>query len=116
MCFTGIIIIRPILILYLYLSARYLIHYADWGVVSALSPDYGYVPFGIVQSFADGPLNASTGIPYFYIASISDAHKNMAYNNTVSLAVSQAEDIYCAKMDLDPEEPLCSRVTLTGKV
>ena len=98
-----------------FLTARYLVHYGSWGIFSAISPDFGYVPFGTVQSFADGPMGNSTGSPYFYIASVSDTYKNMEYNNSVSLTVSQAESDYCEKERLDPEEPICSRVTVTGQ-
>ncbi len=96
--------------------ARYIAHYAVWGTISALSPEYDGVPFGTIQSFADGPLSDSTGVPYFYIADISDTHRNIAYNNSASLSLSQAEGPYCQNMGLDPEEPTCSRVTLVGKV
>ena len=91
-------------------------HYANWGVFNAISPDFGYVPFGTVQSYVDGPLKNSTGSPYFYIASISDTYKNMKYNNSVSLTISQAESNYCADKKYDPEEPTCARVIVTGQV
>ena len=42
--------------------------------------------------------------------------QNINYNNTVSLSVTQAMSDYCSKQDIDPEEPICARVTLTGKV
>ena len=99
-----------------YFAARYLAHFADWGIVSAVSPAYQYIPFGTMQSFADGPLDGSTGVPYFYIAEISDTYKNVQYNNTVSFSMTQAESAYCREKGLDPEEPLCSRVILYGKV
>ena len=100
----------------MYISARYLAHYADWGVVSAVSPDFGYVPFGTLQSYADGPLGNSTGIPYFYISVMSDTYKNIKYNNSASFTVSMAESSMCEDSNLDPEEPTCSRLTLVGKV
>ena len=40
----------------------------------------------------------------------------MMYNNSVSLTVSQAQSDYCEKERLDPEEPTCGRVIVTGKV
>lgn len=96
--------------------ARYLIHYADWGIVSAISSDLGHQPYGTLQSFCDGTTGNSTGYPFFYIADISDTGKNIKYNNTVSFSVSQAMSDYCETQGLDPEEPLCSRLTLTGQV
>ena len=74
------------------------------------------MPFGTLQSYADGLLSNSTGIPFFYIAKVSDTYKNIAYNNSVSMTVTQNEGEYCKQKGWDPEEPVCSRVTLTGKV
>ena len=37
-------------------------------------------------------------------------------NSTVSLTVSEAESDYCDAKELDPEEPVCGRVMLTGEV
>jgi len=96
--------------------ARYLAHYSDWGVVSSISPDFNYVPFGTLQSFADGPMNNSSGTPYFYMADISDTRHNIEYNNTVSLFMSEAESPWCDKYEQDPEEPTCARLTLIGQV
>ncbi len=100
----------------LFFLARYLVHYGDWGVLAAVSPEFGYAPFGTLQSFSDGTLNKSSGVPYFYVASVSDTYKNIQYNNTVSLTISLTESTYCEQQHLDPEEPPCSRVTLFGKV
>jgi len=96
--------------------ARYLVHYGDWGVVSAINPEAGLAPFGTIQSYADGPINNSSGTPYFYIASISDTWKNINYNNTISLTISQAESSYCEAKGFDPEEPTCARITLTARM
>ena len=91
-------------------------HYAPWGIVSAISPEMDFVPYGTLQSFCDGPLSNSTGIPYFYMSVMSDTFKNINYNNSVSFSLSMAESEYCAAQGWDPEEPVCARVTLVGKV
>jgi len=96
--------------------ARYLAHYADWGVVSAISPDFGYIPFGSLQSISDGPIGNGTGTHYFYMSPWSDTYHNVKYNNSVSLFISRAESDYCQNNSLDPEEPICSRVTLMGRI
>ena len=62
-------------------AARYLTHFADWGIVSAMSPEFGHQPFGTLQSFADGLIENSTGTPYFYIARISDTAKVRIFVN-----------------------------------
>ena len=94
--------------------ARYIISNANWGVVSAYSEIYGQ-PFGTLQSFADGPaIEQSSGTPYFYISQWSTTYKNIEANSTVSLTVSEAESDYCEAHHLDPMEPICGRIMLTG--
>lgn len=83
--------------------------------MSAISPEYQQ-PFGTLQSYADGMIGNSTGIPYFYISKLSDTYKNIEYNNTVAVTVTENESELCKKYGYDPEEPVCSRVTVTGKV
>jgi len=96
--------------------ARYLAHYADWGIVSTLSTDYGLTPFGILQSFSDRKLGNSTGTPYFYMSVMSDVWRNLEQNDTASLALTQAESDWCESHELDPLEPICSRATYVGKI
>lgn len=96
--------------------ARYLAHYADWGAVAAISPEFNLIPFATVQSFADGTMKNSTGTPYFYISVMSDTYKNIQHNNSISLTISLAQSDYCSKKGLDPEEPPCARLTLFGKM
>ena len=79
----------------LFASARYLAHYSIWGVVSALSAEYDGLPFGTIQSFADGPLDNSTGVPYFYISPLSDTYKNIQRSASVSLTLTEASGEYC---------------------
>ena len=91
--------------------ARYVVRNAEWGVVSAYSPKYQQ-PFGTLQSYADG----ATGVPYFYIAEWSTTWKDIMWNNTVSFTLSEAESDYCEGRGLDPMEPVCGRIMLTGVI
>lgn len=91
--------------------ARYVTKNAEWGIVSAYSPMYEQ-PFGTLQSFADG----GTGVPYFYISQWSTTWKNIVFNNTVSFTMSEAESEYCEGKGLDPMEPVCGRIMLTGHI
>lgn len=95
--------------------SRYLMHYADWGIISSYAPRLQQ-PFGDLASIADGPVGNSTGIPYFYIAKMSTTWQNIAYNNTVSLTLSEAQGDQCEKFNLDPESPVCARVMVTGHI
>lgn len=85
-----------IYICFLLFIARYLAHYSDWGIISAFSAEYGAIPFGTLQSFADGPINNSTGIPFFYVSPMSDTYKNAQFNSSISLTLTEASGSYCA--------------------
>lgn len=91
-------------------------HNSDWGSISTISASMDGAPFGMVASFSDGTVTNSTGVPYFYLTKDDPVVKNMELNAMSSLALSEAQSGYCKEHDWDPEEPLCSRVTVIGKV
>ena len=68
------------------------------------------------MSFSDGTVDNSTGVPYFYLAAADPVVQNIKLNPWASLSLSLAQSDYCKTHNWDPEEPLCSRVTVTGKV
>ena len=105
----------PSLILFLS-TARYIVHNTIWGSISTISVALNGAPFSVVTSFSDGTVDNSTGIPYFYLSNFDPICTNIKENNWASLSVSEAQSDYCKEHDWDPEEPLCSRVSLTGKV
>jgi len=90
--------------------ARYMVRNGDYGIVSASSGIYNQA-FGTLVSFADG----STGTPYFYIAEMSTTWKNIQHDSTISFTFSEAQSDYCELHDLDPMDPPCARIMLTGK-
>lgn len=91
-------------------------HISDWGSISTISALMDGAPFGMAASFSDGTVTNSTGVPYFYLTKDDPVVKNMKLNAMSSLALSEAQSGYCKEHDWDPEEPLCSRVTVIGKV
>lgn len=97
-------------------TARYIVHNTDWGSISTISVSMVGVPFGMAVSFSDGTVSNSTGVPYFYVAKYDPVVKNIEANKLSSLALSEAQSDYCKAHDWDPESPLCSRVTLIGKL
>lgn len=97
-------------------TARYIVHNSDWGSISTISVSMVGVPFGMAISFSDGTVTNSTGVPYFYVAKFDPIVKNIEANNLSTLALSEAQSDYCKVHKWDPEDPLCSRVTLIGKL
>mmetsp|Transcript_15319 Transcript_15319/g.35314 ORF Transcript_15319/g.35314 Transcript_15319/m.35314 type:complete len:234 (+) Transcript_15319:584-1285(+) len=113
------------------LTARWMVHSLDWGVVSTISTRFGgdreeVVPFGNVYSFVDGPCDKATGVPYFYGTYMDQSFADAKRNDMISLALSEASlPSVCPNEAIDscmlgtkygdPENPICARLTLTGR-
>ncbi|KAJ1118351.1 hypothetical protein NDU88_006543 [Pleurodeles waltl] len=97
-------------------TARFLAHSNNWGFLateSSLEKIRG-VPFGIVLSVSDGPADNSTGIPFFCITPKGSAVSNLIKNPMASLTLPETD--FCRKYSIDPDDPRCARLTLTGQV
>ena len=109
--------------------ARWMVHSLNFGVLSTISsrlPDQP--PFGNVYSFVDGLCNTSSGVPYFYGTYMDQSFKDSKENPSASFTLSEASlPSLCAGKDPikacashtglgDPENPICARLTLTGKL
>lgn len=108
--------------------ARWLVHSLDWGSVSTISTLEGSdgMPFGNVYSFADGPCDAGSGVPYLLGSDMGTSFKDLSANPQVSLTLTEASlssvcpertpSPMCALSDMgDPGSPMCARVTLSGE-
>ncbi|GAV74811.1 Pyrid_oxidase_2 domain-containing protein [Cephalotus follicularis] len=95
-------------------SARWLVSQNSWGVLNTVSSELGGAPFGNVVSFSDGLPNKGRGIPYFYLTTLDPTAKNALKDKRSSLTVSEYPIGTCGKKD--PENPTCSKITLTGKL
>ncbi|KAL1357130.1 hypothetical protein AAHE18_05G234600 [Arachis hypogaea] len=81
---------------------------------STISIDLGGAPWGNVVSFSDGIPDQGTGIPYFYLTNLDPTVKNALKDQRASFTVSEYPLGTCGK--IDPENPTCSKITLTGKL
>jgi len=97
--------------------ARYVVHYSDWASMATISvrePTKGF-PFSNVISMSDGTLDGkSTGIPYMYMTDMEMSTHDLHADNRMSLVLTLAQGDYCIKQALDPQDPPCARVILTG--
>lgn len=99
------------------LTARYVVHVSNWGVVATISvqSEISGLPYANVFSFADGVLgNSSYGTPFFFMTPMDVSAQDIAQNPAVTLVASEAQSDICDKKQLDPESPVCARVMLTG--
>ncbi|XP_011252500.2 protein CREG1 [Camponotus floridanus] len=98
------------------LVARYIVNHAEWAAIATVSvqKDTDTYPVADVVSISDGPIENGTGIPYMYITPLDTTTQNLDKDNRATLLVSLAEKSYCKDKHLDPMDPRCAKVTLTG--
>ena len=57
----------------------------------------------------------STGTPYFYVSPLDTSMIDIAANTATSITISEEMiNSDCSTQKVDPESPLCARLTLTG--
>lgn len=96
--------------------ARYILHQSEWTSMATLSTRAPGYPTANVFSVSDGPVNNSSGTPYFYLSAWELSVHDLMKNNRASLTMSLAQGNYCTANDIDPEDPTCAHVILSGKV
>lgn len=92
------------------------IDWASFGTVSTIKNTLGY-PMVSITSVADSPRGGnSTGNIYFFVAKESLKYKDLVKLNEATLLFSDAQTTNCQKQSIDPIEPTCSRVMISGLV
>jgi len=94
--------------------ARYILHQSEWTSMATHSSRMPGYPTANVFSVSDGPINNSSGIPYFYLSAWELSSHDLKKNNKASLTMSLAQGDYCTKNEIDPEDPTCAHVIFTG--
>ncbi|XP_010635441.1 protein CREG2 [Fukomys damarensis] len=74
------------------------------------------LPFGSCLLISDGPFNNSTGTPFFYVTAKDPVVADLMKNPVASLMLPASEGEFCRKNIVDPEDPRCARLTLTGQM
>lgn len=99
--------------------ARYIVHKSEWtamGTVSTLKAIEGYPMVNII-SVADSPRNAtSTGHIYFLLTDLDFTAQDLRVNNKLTVLFSNDQDLECTKQHVDPMEPVCGRVMISGRI
>jgi hypothetical protein len=97
--------------------ARYIVRNSNWSALATISsrePTIGY-PSNSIVSVSDGPMDKSTGVPYMYVTPLDISQKDLQVDPRASLTMTLAESDYCHQAALDPEDPRCAHVILTGE-
>ncbi|XP_069747163.1 protein CREG2 [Narcine bancroftii] len=98
--------------------ARRLLHSSSWGFLATLSAldKIKSLPFGNIFLISDGSEGNSTGVPFFHISQADRTVADLMNNPIASLTLSEAEPNYCRQNLINPEDPRCNRLTLTGQM
>jgi len=101
-------------------TARWLAHESRWGVLATTNTNsMGYqlhgIPFGNPISVSDGTLHKSTGIPYFYTSDLDVSLLDLKKYPNCTLVLSGAT-VDCREQTLDPADPHCVRLSLSGAI
>ncbi|RMC06646.1 hypothetical protein DUI87_16084 [Hirundo rustica rustica] len=99
-------------------TARFLARSNTWGFVAtrAARGKIQDMPYGNCLLLSDGPINNSTGIPFFYVTPKDNTVTDLLKNPMASLTLPEADGNFCRKNIIDPEDPRCARLTLMGQM
>lgn len=90
--------------------------YTSLGTISILDGIKGY-PMVSIMSVADSTRDGqSTGNIYLYLLHIDYITHDLKAENKLTALFSNNQDLACSKRGLDPMEPTCARVMITGYI
>jgi len=98
-------------------TARWLIRESDWATLATTSVHLNGTSFGNPISVSDGLDDNATGVPYMLLSTMDTSSEDLAKNAKCTLTFSQAEvncGLHGIMGPLDPEDPRCTRLSLTG--
>lgn len=86
------------------------------GTISSMESTKNY-PMVNVVSVADSKVGEkSTGDIYFYALKLDPLYWNIKHKNRITALFTNEQSLACSKLGLDPMQPTCSRVQITGYV
>lgn len=98
--------------------ARYLVHKAEWvsmGSLSTVDTIRGYPMVNIIAVADSARGEKSTGTLYFYLTMLDYTAQDLSKDNRLTVLLSQDQDLYCSKHGVDPMEPTCARIMISGR-
>lgn len=98
--------------------ARWLVHNVEWTAMGTISsyPALTGFPMVNVIAIADSEKGAkSTGNIYFYLTMLDFTAQDLSKNNKLTTLFSMDQTLYCSDRKIDPMEPICARVMMSGE-
>jgi len=91
-------------------TATWVVNQASWGVIATTNIRLNGTAFGNPISVAE-----VQGQPYFYVSLLDESMKDIQKDPECTLALSEAS-LDCISLNIDPEDPRCTRLSLSGKM
>lgn len=98
--------------------ARYLVHKAEWvsmGSLSTVDAIKGYPMVNVIAVADSARGEKSTGTLYFYLTMLDYTAQDLSKDNRLTVLLSMDQDLYCSKRGVDPMEPTCARIMISGR-
>lgn len=98
--------------------ARWVVHNSDWTSMGTIStvPEIAGFPMVNVVAMADSAEGAkSTGEIFFYLTMLDFTAKDLSKRNQLTALFSMDQSLYCSKRNIDPMEPTCARIIISGE-
>ncbi|XP_017489426.1 PREDICTED: protein CREG1-like [Rhagoletis zephyria] len=99
--------------------ARQLVHQSNWAAVGSISHNEKTADYPMVNVIAvdDSALNgSSTGRVHFLLADFDFTGADALHNNKVTFFFSEEQTGSCNKRGVNPMEPACPRIMISGRV
>lgn len=99
--------------------ARWLVHNSEWtamGTFSSLPALKGFPMVNVIATADSSKGEKSTGNVYFYLTMLDFTAQDLSKQNRLTTLFSMDESLYCSKRSVDPMEPTCARVMISGNV
>ncbi|KAF4513913.1 UNVERIFIED_CONTAM: hypothetical protein B566_EDAN017736 [Ephemera danica] len=76
--------------------ARYIVHNTDWATMATIStmPKIKGYPFSNTVSISDGPIDASSGVPYLYLTPLEMSTHDLSLKNGTQAAKKAEEALF----------------------
>ncbi|XP_055535221.1 protein CREG1 isoform X2 [Wyeomyia smithii] len=98
--------------------ARYLVHKAEWvsmGSLSTVDAIKGYPMVNIIAAADSARGEKSSGTLYFYLTMLDYTAQDLSKDNRLTILLSMDQDLECSKQGIDPMEPTCARIMISGR-
>lgn len=98
--------------------ARYLVHKAEWvsmGSLSTVEAIKGFPMVNIISVADSARGEKSTGVLYFFLTMLDYTAQDLHKDDRLTVMLTLDQDKYCTNNGIDPMEPTCARIMISGR-